>query len=681
MRLWQYVRALPMDILWMLPLLAFLIHLVPIPMLRAPWDVWTRLWGEGRWPLTFALAMVPFFKETGITQGHIHPLFITGGEIAGWAILGLASALTSGGAGGGIVGSSLIQIISMTLGPPFILPVLVVLLGIGLGLIYLYSPWVLDREILSQWGLWVRAQLAPWLGWHLPAQHRPVHSPARNKRPPWVERLHARWRQWRTPPTPSQERILPPLEVETGYALPPLSLLHREDMSIVPQAEQRKKARLIRETLKNFGVPVRIVEVNVGPAVTQYCVQPLTVTGKGGQKRRVSVRKILALQHDLALMLAAPAIRIEAPVPGKPYVGIEVPNTQTHIVPLGGVIASEEFQRLRSPLALALGRDVTGHPVVADLVKLPHLLIAGATGSGKSVAITGMLITWLMRNTPYDLRVILVDPKRVELTHFANVPHLLGPVITEIEDVIRALTWLLLQMDDRYRAFERVHARNLRSYNTWARRHQRPTLPYIVLVIDELADIMLAAGDQVEQMLIRLAQMARATGIHLVVATQRPSVDVITGLIKANFPARLAFAVTSQVDSRVILDTPGAETLLGRGDALFLSPDKPAPMRLQGAFVSDEEVDRVVKWWQEHFHGHSSGEAPWAHIQMKEEEKDEVLQEAITLVRQQERVSASLLQRKLHIGFKRAQEIMTELERQGIVGPDEGAGRGRRVIG
>ncbi len=674
------MRALPADLLWLLPLFASLIHLIPITALRTPWEAWTHLWGIGRWPLALALALIPFLKGTDTSREDIHPLFVVGWELAGWAALGLADTATEGPAGG-IAGAALVQMLSNVVGPSFTVPALVLLLGMGLALIYWYSPWTLDQDVILQWGLWLRAQLAPWLGWHLPAQHRPVRAPLKEKRASLWDRLRSQWQLWRSPKQPAPERVLPPLEVETGYALPPLSLLNQEDFSIAPQAEQRKKARLIRETLKNFGVPVRVVEVHVGPAVTQYCVQPLTVTSKSGQKRRVSVRKILALQHDLALMLAAPAIRIEAPVPGKPYVGIEVPNTQISIVPLGGVIASEEFQRLRSPLALALGRDVTGQPVVSDLTKLPHLLIAGATGSGKSVAIASMLVTWLMRNTPYDLRFILVDPKRVELTHFVNVPHLLGPVITEIEDVIRALTWLLLQMDDRYRAFERVHARNLRSYNTWARRHQRPTLPYIVLVIDELADIMLAAGDQVEQMLIRLAQMARATGIHLVVATQRPSVDVITGLIKTNFPARLAFAVTSQVDSRVILDTPGAETLLGRGDGLFLAPDKPAPIRLQGAYVSDEEVDRVVQWWQDHFRGHSSGEAPWAHIQTQNEERDEVLEEAIALIQGQERVSASLLQRKLHIGFKRAQEIMEELERRGIVGPDEGAGRGRRVLG
>lgn len=677
----KYGRAIPADVLWTLPLLAFLLHFVPVHVLRVPWEVWSRLWGIGRWPLAFVLAAMPLLKSTRTPLEEVSPLFVVGWEVVGWATLGLVSALSRPEVQnrGGIVGTALVQILETTLGPSWVVPILLALLVGGIALIYFHSPWVLDREVLAEWNLWVRAQLAPWLGWHLPERHPQVVTPPPATESLW-NRLRERWLRWRSNAPETTERVLPPLEVETGYALPPLSLLNQEDFSATPQAEQRKRARLIRETLKNFGVPVRIVEVNVGPAVTQYCVQPLTITTREGQKRRVSVRKILKLQHDLALMLAAPAIRIEAPVPGKPYVGIEVPNTHISVVPLGGVITSEEFQRIRSPLALALGRDVTGKPVVSDLAKLPHLLIAGATGSGKSVAIASMLITWLMRNTPYDLRLILVDPKRVELTHFIDVPHLLGPVITDIDEVVRALTWLLLQMDDRYRAFERVHARNLRSYNTWARRHQRPTLPYIVLVIDELADIMLAAGDQVEQMLIRLAQMARATGIHLVVATQRPSVDVITGLIKTNFPARLAFAVTSQVDSRVILDTPGAETLLGRGDGLFLAPDKPAPVRLQGAYVSDEEVDRVVEWWQDHFRGHASGEAPWAHIQTEGEEKDELLEEAIAIVRKQERVSASLLQRKLPIGFKHAQELLEIMEQRGIVGPDEGAGRGRRVL-
>ncbi len=671
-------------VLWLLPLLLAIFHLIPVRAIQAPWDLWHRLWGVAAWPLAVIMAPLALFPRDARRWDDVDPRFLAGLEVAAWATLGLIAILQGdissapGETPGGMVGYALARGFAILLGPPLVLPGLALLLVAGLVLAYLFSPIVPDGDVIWRWGLWLRAQLGPWLGWHLPANMPPL-STSKSKGRNLVGRARA-WLSRRRRTTPSQEeaRVLPQVEVQTGYALPPLNLLEMDDLTTTDTADIQKRARVIRETLAGFGIPVRVVEINQGPAVTQYCVQPLAVK-KGGKKRRVSVRRILAVQNDLALILAAAPIRIEAPVPGKPYVGIEVPNPEIRIVRLGGVIASDAFQRLRSPLALALGRDVTGNPIVSDLAKLPHLLIAGATGSGKSVAISSMIVTWLMRNTPYDLRLILVDPKRVELTAFAGVPHLIGRVITDVEDVLRALTWVVLQMDDRYRLFARARARTLAGYNMWARRHHQPTLPYLVVVIDELADLMLVAKDQVEQMLTRLAQMARATGIHLVVATQRPSVDVITGLIKANFPARLAFAVTSNTDSRVVLDMPGAESLLGRGDALFLPPDRPAPVRLQGSFVSDEEIDRVVTWWREHWtEEEKPTESPWASISLDEEEN--LLEQAMEIVRREERVSASLLQRKLRIGFKRAQELIEELEARGVVGPDEGGGRGRRVL-
>ncbi len=678
------VARVPPRALLLLPLLAGILQILPLWPLQFPWRVWLTLWGLAAWPIALALGLLALVPRAFWNREAIDPRFVAGLEIALWAGLGLITVLREGrgdggsGSRGGAIGYALARACETLLGEDLTLPGLVVLLLAGLTLTYMYSPVALNRDALWQWGLWLRAQLGPWLGWHLPP-HVPSSSPARKR---WD--VLARLKAWiPAPERKAQEeeagRVLPQVVVESGYALPPLSLLERDDLSLTDTADIQKRARIIRDALAGFGIPVRVVDINQGPAVTQYCVQPLSVK-KGGKKRRVSVRRILAVQNDLALILAAAPIRIEAPVPGKPYVGIEVPNPQIHVVRLGGVIASDAFQRIRSPLALALGRDVTGNPVVADLMKLPHLLIAGATGSGKSVAISSMVVTWLMRNTPYDLRLLMVDPKRVELTTFTGIPHLIGHVITEVEDVLRALTWVTLQMDDRYRLFARARVRTLAAYNTWARRHRQPTLPYLVVIIDELADLMLAARDHVEHMLTRLAQMARATGIHLVVATQRPSVDVITGLIKANFPARLAFAVTSNTDSRVILDMPGAESLLGRGDALFHPPDRPSPIRLQGSYVSDEEIARVVTWWHEHWpKEQASANVPWAEIALDEEENS-LLERAKEIVRQEERVSASFLQRKLRIGFKRAQELIEELEAQGIVGPDEGGGRGRRVL-
>ncbi len=313
---------------------------------------------------------------------------------------------------------------------------------------------------------------------------------------------------------------------------------------------------------------------------------------------RVRVGKIAALADDLALALSARTIRIQAPVPGKGYVGIEVPNEEIALVALRDVIESEAFNRLKSPLRFALGQDVAGNAVAADLAAMPHLLIAGATGSGKSVCVNSLISCLLLNNTPDDLRLIMVDPKRVELTGYNGIPHLLAPVVVELERVVSALQWVLREMDKRYHKLAQAGCRNIKEYNAKLAAAGEKKLPYLVVIIDELADLMMLAPDETERTITRLAQLARATGIHLVIATQRPSVDVVTGLIKANFPARIAFAVASGVDSRVILDQPGAERLLGRGDMLFQAPDAPAPVRLQGIFVSDGEIQRLVTYWQ-----------------------------------------------------------------------------------
>jgi S-DNA-T family DNA segregation ATPase FtsK/SpoIIIE len=460
------------------------------------------------------------------------------------------------------------------------------------------------------------------------------------------------------------------------------------------QAEIRAKVRIIEETLKNFGVPAKVVEVNQGPTVTQFGLEPGFVEHKthGGRVRRVKVKvnRISALANDLALALAASPIRIEAPVPGRSLVGIEVPNVSVSLVSLASVMESEGFRNIDSKLRLALGQDVAGQAVSADLAHMPHLLIAGATGSGKSVCINSITCCLLLNNTPDDMRLIMVDPKMVELTLFNGIPHLLVPVVVEIERVVATLKWLTQEMDRRYRLFSSAGARHIEMYNEMRLSRGEQKLPYIVVLIDELADLMMVAPDEAERYICRIAQLARATGIHLVIATQRPSVDVVTGLIKANFPARISFAVTSQVDSRVVLDTMGAEKLLGRGDMLYMASDSSKLVRLQGCFVSDTELQRLVDYWRGFRTspplppGASLVQQPlWEEARAREMEaasKDDLLEEAIEIVREQQRASTTLLQRRLRIGYSRAARLLDTMEEMGIIGPPEGASRGRQVI-
>ncbi len=454
--------------------------------------------------------------------------------------------------------------------------------------------------------------------------------------------------------------------------------------------DANQKGNLIIETLANFGIPAQIIETNPGPTITQFGLEPGFIERRGtdGQvrKRKVSVSRIAALQHDLELALAAAPIRIETPVPGRPVVGIEVPNQSVALVSLRGILESDVFKKKKSLLKIVLGRDVSGAPIVADLASMPHLLIAGATGSGKSVCINSIIACLLFDNSPDDLRLIMVDPKRVELVNFNGIPHLLGPVVVDIDQVVPALRWVIAEMDSRFKAFAKVGVRNVEAYNDKLARTDGGTkMPYLILVIDELADLMLAAPDETEKLLTRLAQLARATGIHLVLATQRPSVDVVTGLIKANFPARISFAVTSSVDSRVVLDTPGAEKLLGRGDMLYMASDSSKLLRLQGCYVSDDELARLANHWRERAitEGREiAHEPPWA----RQDEAapggsgDELLARATKLVRQSETTSISYLQRKLGIGYPRAARLMDQLEAAGVVGPDEGGGKPRAVL-
>jgi S-DNA-T family DNA segregation ATPase FtsK/SpoIIIE len=477
--------------------------------------------------------------------------------------------------------------------------------------------------------------------------------------------------------------------------LPPLDLLRSDVDGALSRAttgaanaDARQRGQILVQTLAEFNVPVEIVSIKEGPTVTQYGLEPGEIVKelRNGEtiRRRVSVNSIIRLSNDLALALAAASIRIEAPVPGRPYVGVEIPNTAKTLVSLRGVLESREFAKIASPLAIGLGRDVSGDPVVVDLTRMPHLLIAGATGSGKSVCINAIVCSLLMNNGPETVRFVMVDPKMVELPGYNGIPHLLGPVITDPSQVPGALSWLMLQMDDRYRLFAANGARNIAEYNRKAARSKSlEPISYLILVIDELADLMMTAVYDIERQICRLAQMARATGIHLVLATQRPSVDVITGLIKANFPARIAFAVTSQVDSRVILDTPGAERLLGRGDMLLMVPESAKLARIQGCFVSDREIDALVDFWKASRAEADPADpaaAPWVGMADKMAEKDDLLEKALEVAQTKTYISTSLLQRQLRIGYPRAARLMEQLADMGAVGPDEGGGRSRQVL-
>jgi DNA segregation ATPase FtsK/SpoIIIE, S-DNA-T family len=507
--------------------------------------------------------------------------------------------------------------------------------------------------------------------------------------------------------SPSQPRVVAPAAPgEPAWQLPPVTLLRMGTAGELSQTEMSRKIKLIEDTLADFDVFAKVVQVNPGPTITQFGLEPgfrerRDRNGAVVRREKIKVSEIVGLQNDLALALAAPSIRIEAPVPGRQVVGLEVPNSQTSLVSLRQVVESSAFQKLRlkSKLAIALGEDVSGQPVAADLAKMPHALIAGATGSGKSICINSIISCLLLQATPDEVRLILVDPKRVELSAYNEVPHLLRPVVVDADKVVSVLKWVVHEMDERYKLFEIHGVRNLEGFNKLAAAQPRKLpsadepidatsaspgltpLPNIVVVIDELADLMMLAPDETERLICRLAQLSRATGIHLVVATQRPSVDVITGLIKANFPTRISFAVTSQIDSRTILDTPGAEKLLGKGDMLFMPPDAAKPIRLQGVFVSDEEIEEIVMHWR------SLGPANYDEGLIKlpmpgdeaPEDSDDLYEKAAEVAREHTRISASLLQRRLRIGYNRAARLMDLLEETGVVGGSDGGGRSREV--
>ncbi len=461
------------------------------------------------------------------------------------------------------------------------------------------------------------------------------------------------------------------------WEYPSLEFLRDDLGTDADRGNVRDNADTIEETLESFGITARVKEINRGPSVTQYALEVALGT---------KLSKITSRATDLALALAAPTgqIRIEAPIPGRSLVGVEVPNKSPAIVPLKQMLTSKPLKKLDSKVAVPLGIDVSGDIQAADIKKMPHVLIAGQTGSGKSVLINSWISTVLFRTNPEEVRMILVDPKRVELQRYNGIPHLLTPVITAPEKVISALKWAVQEMDRRYELLSEQGARNLGIYNKMVSEEKQR--PYILIIIDELADIILFSPTEVEDNICRIAQMARATGIHLVLATQRPSVDVLTGLIKANIPTRLSFAVASNTDSRVILDTTGAEKLLGDGDMLYIPPDQAKPTRIQGPYITDEEVGQMVNFLKQ------QGEAKYRKEVIKQpvaiadnvmlvdgEERDEYFDKAKNLVLNADKGSASLLQRKLRIGYARAARILDQLERAGIVGPPRGS-KARKII-
>jgi S-DNA-T family DNA segregation ATPase FtsK/SpoIIIE len=500
-----------------------------------------------------------------------------------------------------------------------------------------------------------------------------------------VPRLPAEYRKKFKIQVNDEKSTSPPIRDER---LPDLDLLINEQMAKPDERNINQTAGLIEKTLAEFGIPVRVTGFQVGPTVTQFAVEPgfveKAVSEEEITRQKVRVAQISSLSRDLALALSAPSLRIEAPVPGRPYIGIEVPNTRSTVVRLRPILETEAFYKFGSPLTIALGRDVSGQAVVADLASMPHLLIAGTTGSGKSVCIGALTTCLVMNNTPEDLRMVMIDPKMVELVRFNGLPHLYGKVETDLERILGVLRWTVAEMDLRYKLLETSRSRNIDTYNRKMRkRRDAEMLPHIVVMVDELADLMMSAPEQTEPALVRLAQMARATGIHLVVATQRPSTDVVTGLIKANFPARMSFAVASSVDSRVILDGSGAESLLGRGDMLFLPPEAGSPIRAQGVMVTDQEIERMITFWQETYPQDESQSPPWDALLEQEAilaQKDELIDKAIAIVQETQRASASMLQRRLRIGYPRAARLIDELEELGVVGPSLGGGREREVL-
>ena len=667
------------------PVVRRLILLIAVVALLYWWGavIWERLvtlFGFGLVIIAIALGVAIWV----VWRGRFHTVAehwnsFVGGTMLALAVWGILAFFGLGGRfGQGIVGTSAF------------LGVLVVAGLIVLGVIFI-SP-------RKAWRVVKKASGAVWR--FLAALPRPRPALVRRRATPRTISPEARnvaaseakeTAAATTVPEPRQELGKHgPVLTPSGWEIPPIDILNKPTEVKLDQDDIDRRAELIEEALASYGVEAKVVQINTGPTVTQFGVEPgwdhrykeIKERGKNGNvqvrleevsRTRVRVERITSLASDLALALAVSSIRIEAPVPGKPMVGIEVPNTSFGSVDLRSAVETVAFQRVkaRSCLAIALGKGAGGDPVAADLAKMPHLLIAGATGSGKTVCLDSIVACLLLHNSPEEVQLIMVDPKRVELVAFNGIPHLAAPVIVDVDQAISALRWLNREMDRRYRLFAEARARNIDGYNKDCVPENK--LPYFVLVIDELADLMVAAFDEVEHAICRLAQLARATGIHIIVATQRPSVDVITGLIKANFPTRISFAVTSHIDSRTILDTVGAEKLLGRGDMLYMPTEASRPKRLQGSFVSDAEIERLVNFWARQrrpapgFIDLGEGAQAPAGGRTIASPQDSLLEEAKRLAREHEHISTSFLQRRLRIGYPRAARLMEALQQEGLV--------------
>ena len=714
---------------------------VVIPLLIGAAGLYLVLWGMEQPPTIRWERIVGAVLFFAALEGLLHLLFIATHHDPTITVEDIAAM----GLGGGLLGGWLVSGLATAVGNLGALLLCLALVGIGTimmtGLTWaqMVRMW---RESRQQAAASAPARPAPEVS-APPAES--AAAPAANRAtPPAAARTEP------PPPPPAQEKVGDSQQPGLFYGdavrmaaanyvwqLPSVTdVLEPGTENAAADTAIREQVEIIEHTLASFGVPGRVVEINPGPVITQFGVEPQYIERGGGRRVKVKVGQISSLADDLALALAAQSIRIEAPVPGKGYVGIEVPNADVAIVSLRDVMESTTFAKVKAPLKIGLGQDVSGHAIATDLAQMPHLLIAGATGSGKSVCVNSIVACLLLNNSPNHLRMLMVDPKRVELTGYNGIPHLLTPVIVDLDKVVGTLQWVSREMDNRYRRFSEAGARNIADYNQQADEK----LPYIVVVIDELADLMMMAPDEIERTVCRLAQMARATGIHLVIATQRPSVDVVTGLIKANFPARVAFAVASSTDSRVILDSTGAERLLGRGDMLLMTPETPQPQRLQGCYVSDRELRQLVEFWRKQrveavLAGKAAREekaaepvpavrpsrpdapaqvaedeggeetlpadapAPppaaepeptpsvqqplWEElVQMQQEttEQDELMDEAVAIVRELGKASVSLLQRRLRIGYTRSARLIDAMEAQGIVGPHPGGSRQRDVL-
>ena len=623
----------------------------------------------------FSIIWVRIFALEGAVFSLISFFTIVGGHSLERARSGLD---------GGLVGWGLVEAVSSVIGVfgtgvlAFLGAVIGAIIGLGWTSRFKQQLQSLQSEPFPQ----EMDQLELDIPAEIPGQDPEKLSPTKRKRtvPPEFRK------QFKVDVRPDGAVDAPPRE----QGLPALDLLTAGKAFKPNQRHINTSAGLIEKTLAEFGIPSQVIGFQVGPTVTQFAVKPGYINGPDDdtddERKKVRVSRITSLKKDLALALSAKQLRIEAPVPGRSYVGIEVPNEKSFLVRLRSVMESDAFYKVDSPLAIALGSDVSGEPVVADLASMPHLLIAGTTGSGKSVCITSITTCLVMNNSPEQLKLVMIDPKMVELVRFNGLPHLYGKVETDLERILGVLQWVVAEMDRRYQVLDETRSRNIDTYNRKAsRKKDGEILPRIVVMIDELADLMMMAPAQTEFSLVRLAQMARATGIHLVVATQRPSTDVVTGLIKANFPARMSFAVASSVDSRVVLDMNGAESLLGNGDMLFLSPEASSPIRAQGCLVTNEELDRVIKAWNDlsDLEPEELDLAPWEKVineSAELDEYDDLIKDAFKIVRDSQRASTSLIQRKLRIGYPRAARLMDELSTLGYVGPSKGSGIEREVF-